>query len=449
MNAPHSAAPPGTVPSPNHLPARSRRFLPHPGFVAAAFLLAAATAQSASLSDHARTFRRQLAEQILPYWHDTAQDNLRGGYLLADDLQGRGHATQKQLVSQSRMVWGFAHAHRKGYTTTARDYLTAARKGHLFLRAHFFDPANGGYFWKTDLEGKPINDCKFLYGESFVVYAFVELHRASGEREPLQQALALYRTIQKHMYDPKHGGWIEHTERNWKPLPADDPRNEVEVVGLKSANAHLHWMEALAELYEASRDPDVGKSLAEALQINQQHFYPIEAGRSCFHRQPDWAEATGLRSAGLSYGHNVEFAWLMVRAEQVLGRAPSWKHFYAHLDHALKFGCDLDRGGLYNRGENDRPATDTSKVWWVAAEWIAALSDSLVHQPNPAHLDALDRQIQFVLRHQIDPKDALWLDTVTADGQPKSTAKAHNWKANYHDVRAIVKFIEAFGSGTQ
>jgi hypothetical protein len=33
---------------------------------------------------------------------------------------------------------------------------------------------------------------------------------------------------------------------------------------------------------------------------------------------------------------------------------------------------------------------------------------------------------------------------VTADGRPKSTGKAHSWKANYHDVRGLLKFVEAF-----
>ena len=35
-------------------------------------------------------------------------------------------------------------------------------------------------------------------------------------------------------------------------------------------------------------------------------------------------------------------------------------------------------------------------------------------------------------------KSGIWLDTVTESGQPKSTGLAHNWKANYHDVRALL-----------
>ena len=107
---------------------------------------------------------------------------------------------------------------------------------------------------------------------------------------------------------------------------------------------------------------------------------------------------------------------------------------------------DQDHGGLYNRGSDNQPASDTSKVWWVQAEMMAALTDALLHQPDKKYEAALDKLSQFVLKNGTDPRDGIWLDTVAADGQPKSTGKAHNWKANYHDVRAIVKFVEAFGS---
>lgn len=428
---------------------RDLRFGNWPGHLVlgmALIRLVATPLTAASLADDARMFRQQLTEKVLPYWYDTTQDNQHGGYLLADDQKGRRPATEKQLVSQARMVWGFAHAHRKGLSSPERDYLTAARKGYLFLLAYFRDSRHGGYYWKTDLEGKPTHDCKFLYGQAFVIYAFVELHRAGGGPKPLRDALELYQVLQKNLHDTRNGGWIEHTERDWRPLKAGDPRNQVEVVGYRSANAHLHWMEALTELYEVTRDAAVGKSLAEALRLNQQYFYPPDAGRSCFYRHPDWSPVTDPASAGLSYGHNVEFAWLMIRAEQVLGRPPSWAHFRAHIDHALRYGYDHERGGLYARGIDDQPATDTDKVWWAAAELMAALSDAVLYQPNPAYTAALDRQIRFLLQHQIDPKDGIWLDTVRADGQPKSTGKAHSWKAAYHDVRALVKFMEAFST---
>jgi mannobiose 2-epimerase len=401
--------------------------------------------RAADFAQQAQVMKARLVEKVMPYWCDTAIDRTNGGYLLADDRKGRSVATEKQVVTQSRMIWTFSHTHRKGLIGDGkRNYLRAAQTGYRFLIDHFLDPQHGGYFWKTDLEGKPVHDCKFLYGEAFVVYALVEYYRASGDTEVLRRAVDLYRTLEAKLHDRQHGGWLEHTTRDWQPLEPNDSRNQVEVVGLKSANAHLHWMEALAELYAVTSDSEVKDSLKEALRINATYFYPKDAGKSAFHRQPDWSPVTDPRSAGLSYGHNVEFAWLMIRAQEVLRDRRSWAHFDGILAHALKYGYDHERGGLYNRGEDDLPATQTDKVWWVQAEMLAALTDGLKQGRNATYAGPLDKLLRFIWNYQADPTDWIWLDTVTFDGKPKSTAKAHSWKANYHDVRAMVKFIEAF-----
>ena len=415
-------------------------------FLFATLLVTAASAQSTNRAEWARQIKTELAQKILPYWYDTAIDRQHGGYILADDAsQPAPKATEKQLVTQSRMIWGFSHAHLHGFSDARRNYLEAARQGYEFLRAHFLDNKNGGYFWTTDLAGQPLNRRKIIYGESFVIYGLVEYYRASSERAVLDQALELYRVLQKHAHDSKYGGWIEHFQEDWTPMLEPTPEAIVEVGGFKSANTHLHLMESLTELAEASRDPAVLKSSAEALQINSTWFYPKDPGRSAFHRHLDWSPVTDPSSAGLSYGHNVEFAWLMLRTEQVLGRQLSWDHFNAHVDHALKYGYDHQRGGLYSRGADDSPATDTDKIWWVQAEMLATLTDGLKHRENPAYAGALDQLLQFICEHQANPADGIWLDTVRADGTPKVTAKAHNWKANYHDVRALVKFVDAFG----
>lgn len=403
---------------------------------------------AADRAQSAREYKRQLAEKIMPYWYDTAVDRQYGGYLLSDDAAKKVlPATEKQLVTQSRMVWGFAHAHRKGLSTADRNYLNAAEQGYRFLLAHFLDPESGGYYWTTDPAGKPLNQRKIVYGEAFVIYAFVEYYRASYDEAALKRAMDLYSTLQRRAHDREHGGWIEHFERDWTPMLKRGPEAIVEVGGMKSANTHLHLMEALTELYDATHDAGVRKSLQEAVKINATYFYPREAGQSCFHRHLDWKPATEPSSAGLSYGHNVEFAWLFIRAQRVLGEPLSWDHFNAHLEHALKYGYDHQRGGLYSRGKDDQPATDTDKVWWVQAEMLAALTDALQHKQDRACSEAMDKLVDFIFKYQANPADAIWLDTVAADGTPKNTAKAHAWKANYHDVRAMVKFVEAFGGG--
>ncbi len=419
------------------------------GFLVFCALLNPNTVLAADFPAKAANYHTQLRDKILPYWLATGVDREHGGYILNDDAKRKlGPPTEKQLVSQARMIWGFSLAHRKGYSDAKHDYLQAARQGWQFLGKHFYDRENGGYFWITDLAGKPKDTRKIVYGESFVIYSLVEYYRASGDAQALAQAMDLYYALQSHAHDAKNGGWIEHFESNWTPI-LTNKNIPVEVGGFKSANTHLHLMEALTELYDVSRVAEVRQSLEEAVRLNAVYFYPSNAAQANFHRQLDWSPVTAPSSAGLSYGHNVEFGWLLIRAEQVLGRKPSWSHFEAYLQHALKYGWDPARGGLYSRGVGSQPANDTEKVWWVQAEMLAALTDALAHQPNPTYSEALMKLLDFIDRYQADPKDGVWLESLTAEGQPRSTAKAHNWKANYHDVRALQKFLESSAASNQ
>lgn len=403
------------------------------------FLLAVVHGFAADFSGSAREMGMELEEKILPYWFDT-QDRHWGGYLLNDDeVYGPRQPTEKQIVTQSRMIWGFSHAHIAGFRN--RNYLQAAEQGYRFLLDHFLDRQNGGYFWSSDLKGNLINDGKFLYGESFVIYAFVEYYRASGDAGALNHALDLHRSILAHLHDDEYGGWFEQADREWKLLSPDDQRIQFERASCKTANAHLHWMEALTELYDASHDAEVLKSLIEAVRVNQTYFYPENPARYTSYVQFDWKPMADDR---LPYGHNVEFAWLMIRAENILGLNPSWDRFYALLDHALKYGYDNERGGLYKYGFEDHRTNNTEKVWWVQAEMLAALTEALNRQSELRYEVALEKLLGFIKTSLASPKDGIWLSSTDADGRPRDTSKANSWKANYHDVRALLKFVEAF-----
>lgn len=394
------------------------------------------TTPADQLTTAAAELEQQLRTLVMPYWHDTTVDRQYGGYVL--------ESGSKQLVAQTRMIWGFAHAHRQGLSTTQRDYLAAARQGYEFLVAHFLDPQHGGYYWMTDDAGNPVNRNKMIYGQAFVIYALVEFARASEDPEPLARARELFRVLQGEAHDTQHGGWLEHFDADWTPVRQPRADVFVEVPGYKSANSHLHLMEAFTQLYLDQPDAPVREALSESLRINRQHFYPRDAAQSVFHCFPDWRRVTDERSEGLSYGHNVEFAWLMVRAQQALGEVPDWEHFYAHLDHALKNGFDHQAGGLFNLGVGDQPAWDRGKVWWSQAEMLAALTVSIQHQRRAPDVAAMELLLQFLEQQMIDPQDGIWASSVTADGETQWHSKKNNWKANYHDVRAIIMFIEAF-----
>ncbi|HTH49113.1 MAG TPA: AGE family epimerase/isomerase [Candidatus Limnocylindria bacterium] len=414
--------------------------------VALAALAGRSPSHAAELATEAAHYRQMLAEKILPYWYDTTVDWERGGYLLSDDaVRGRSVPNEKLIATQARMISTFSLVHRKGFSTAQRDYLKAAANGVKFLRAHFRDPEQGGYFWSVTLDGKPRDTHKRLFGQSFVIYALVEYSRASGDRAALEDALQLYREIQRHAHDASHGGWREQFTRGWQPLAEGDPEAVLDPAGAKGANTHLHLMEALAELYDETNDATVKESLAESLAVNRRYFFPEDAAQAAIHFSPGWRRLSGPKSEGLNYGSNVEFAWLMVQAEEALGQRPSWPQFHGYLMHTLRNGTDQKLGGVYHHGVGNQPATDTAKAWWAQAEMFAALSEGLRNQPNnAAYTVALGKLITFVNKYQADPKSGIWLESVKADGTPLATGLAGNWKANYHEVRGLLKFVETF-----
>ncbi len=414
-----------------------------------------------------------LREKLMPYWYDTSVDSRNGGYILWDRLDclpdagdswqrrllssfsSRFHLSpseegEKQLVSQSRLVFVFSLAHRLGYSDAKRNYLKAAEIGYFFLIKYMLDKRHGGFFWKTDVQGRVLESCKSLYGQAFALFALVEYYRASGLSGPLEQAVLLYKKVQEEFHDRINSGWIEHGKDDFTPLRSFSkrsllyPRSMPGVLGLKSGNTHMHWMEALVELYDMTRDGAIGVSLKEALDINKSYFFPLEAGKYCEYRRPDWGDIRVDGQDGISYGHYIEFAWLMIHVQRVLRVPADWDHFHRILAHALKYGFDHERGGFYARGFDEQPAVDRGKVWWVQAEALAGLCEALHHEIREDYNKALELLLDWIFKHQIFSEDGVWIWSTDESGKPANFTKAGSWKAAYHEVRAATKFIQFF-----
>lgn len=402
----------------------------------------------------------QLRASILPFWRRTV-DDARGGYLVYDRhptlrgglraLGARGkarlarrlHGTplprlEKHLVSQTRLVWTFSLAHRLGYDGRGDENLRAADHGYRFIEERMRDAEHGGYYWTVDLEGRPRDPRKVLYGLSFAIYALVEYHRASGGLEPLVRARQLFELVQARLRDGR-GAWIEHVERDFGPLQdgaVGATRGLPDLPGFRSSNAHLHWMEALSELLEATGDAAVRTALEEAVAINR-WFFPRDPARGSHYRT---SEGERVDEGLVAYGHNLEFGWLLLRAHEVLGTPPDRDHFQGQVRHALDHGFDHRRGGVYFSGFKDRPANRREKVWWVQAESLIALLDALRHRPDAEVEQALDRLLEWIVRCQELP-DGVWVYETTPRGRIRSFIRASSWKAAYHEVRALTRFI--------
>ena len=399
----------------------------------------------------AQEWEALLRERMLPYWH--AMVSARGGYQVSDPgdrswraqlksmIKGSQNESVRGLVSQARLIWVFSHAHLLGY-----DYLKAAQHGYAYLIETMLDREYGGFYWKTDVNRGVIEPHKILYGQAMAIYALVEYHRASALSEPLEYARSIYDLVQQNFHDATHRGWIEHCERDFTPFTRTGERlpGVPDVIGFKSGDAHLHWMEALSELYAETKDASVRESLLETIELLCTKFYPPNVNASCEYRTTDWKIVAGDEFANVSHGHMVEFAWLLLHAQQTLGLPRDWHHFESLVRHSLRYGFDHERGGLYFRGKPHEPACDTTKYWWVQAEALSALTDAVFHFDSDEYNAPLTKLVSWILNYQIRSDDGVWIVSTDAAGRPLNVKKAGEWKAAYHEVRAITKFVHSF-----
>jgi mannose/cellobiose epimerase-like protein (N-acyl-D-glucosamine 2-epimerase family) len=403
------------------------------------------------LVDIGEMLREQLVAQSLPSWCSNTLDQVHGGFLLDKGRWlslGRrdGDRRGKQLVSQSRMLWVLSHAHLHEVELDGHDLLARATDGYRFLREHFHDGEHGGYFWKTNRSGDVRDDRKVLYAHAFVIYALVEFSRASGDGGPLQEALALWRIIMDRLHDRKHRGWVEHARPDWSPL-GDRALVPVGRSGVKSANTHLHWMEALTELFAETRDPAVQKTVEEAVDLLSEHCFPVDPRSAHSHFTPAWERVLDSDASRFSLGHNVEFAWLVLHAENLVGRTPSVDRLVDYLDHALESGFDETKGGLNTHADGvGTGGSPRRRIWWVQAELLVALAVALDRAPNGERYEGvLRRHLSFVFGHQIDPRDGVWWEEVDADGRITKPEKQHDWKAGYHEIRSMMLVSDLLG----
>jgi len=380
---------------------------------------------------------RELLEDVLPFWLKYAVDEEYGGFRgqIANDLTIDPQA-HKGLILNARILWTFARAY-KVYGDEV--YLQTAHRAHDYLCRNFWDEECRGVYWMVDYLGKPVDTKKRIYGQAFMVYALAEYASASGEKEPLEKAIALYRLIEESGRDAQNGGYFETYERNWT-LAAEQRLSEVDMDEKKSMNTHLHLLEAYANLLRIWKDEGLRGRLKELSRIFLDHIIDPQT----FHLRMFFDEQWRDRSDRLSFGHDIEASWLLCEAADVLGgeaildesRKVSVKMAQAVFDQAL----DSD-GGLMYEGRG-KEIIDTDKQWWPQAEAVVGFLNAYELSGREYFLKASERSWEFIEKYIVDHTHGEWYWKVSRDGIPSNDKyKVDAWKCPYHNSRACFEVM--------
>jgi cellobiose epimerase len=391
---------------------------------------------------------KMLHEDVLDVWFPRSIDGQDGGFYSVFSRDWKpGPSQGKFSVFQGRMTWITSEMVVRRPETKDR-FLPVAQHGLEFLNDVLWDKKDGGFFWGLDDEGAISNyftDNKEMYGESFGLYGAAAAYQATRDPKALALAQNEFRWMEEHAHDKKNGGYFEVVTREGKPIQADAngmPPRELSsggfLAGYKSMNTHIHLLEAMTQLYEVWKDDLVRSRLEELLAIVRDRIC-VEPGVMNLYFTNGWRAIPDHDS----YGHDVETAYLMLEAEDVLGvpHDPKTERMAKMLvDHALAFGWDDKLGGFYGEGTTFGMAEDKTKEWWVEMEGLNALL--LMHDKYGRQTDvyfrAFQKQLNFIEKYQRDSEFHGFYQRIGEDGTPVSRNKGEIWKAAYHDGRALL-----------
>ncbi|WP_167613861.1 AGE family epimerase/isomerase [Maribellus sediminis] len=373
---------------------------------------------------------------ILEFWSSQAVDGQFGGFVGRIDHFGEVKPREsKGAVLNTRLLWTFSAA----YNLIGSEKLSRlADRAFDYLITYFWDKENGGLIWEVNHLGQGLNTRKQAYAQGFGIYAFSEYYRATGNAESLEYAKKLYQLLENNYLDKKDGGYIEALDVNWNPLK-DMRLSEKDANYPKSMNTHLHILEPYTNLYRVWPNERLKSSILHLIDVFQQHIIDQETGHFNLFFEMDWT----CKSTLVSYGHDIEGAWLIHEAaietgdEQVIAGAQ--KSALLLVDSTLKDGRDADGSLFYETEEN---LTDTDKHWWPQAEAMVGAMDAWQISGAEKYLAEVKQVWTFIKENMIDYENGEWFGRVNKNGEPYETEdKAGFWKCPYHNTRAMIEMM--------
>ena len=388
-------------------------------------------------ADYRHQAEAELAS-ILQYWQTHSLDTAHGGFL--GRISGAGApdpAAPKGGVLNARILWTFSAAYRH---TKNPQYLTLANRALDYLMAHFWDTKYGGVYWSVAADGSPLETHKQVYGQAFALYGLSEYYRATARPEVLRACQELYAWMEKYSFDQQRGGYYEATSREGVVLDRSTlSANERNVV--KTMNTHLHVLEAYANAYRIWPDAGLGQQLRRLLQTFRQHILDPKTDHQRLFFTADWTPTADL----VSYGHDIEAAWLLLEAAEVLGDhtlVQEMKVVAVNMAWAVGKTMEPDGSLLYELNRTTGHV-DSHREWWVSAEAMVGFLNAWQLTGEKIFYDQSVRSWQFAQEHLIDKAGGEWRWGVLADHSPMvKNDKIGFWKCPYHNSRACLEVIE-------
>jgi len=376
-------------------------------------------------------------KNILEYWRKNTLDIENGGFVgRIDHYNNVIDGAPKGIILNTRILWAFSRANN--FYKDSR-YDKECLRAFEYLYEHFDDKTSGGVYWEVDYMGKPSNRRKQIYAQAFCIYALSEYYKYSKNSKALNWGMQLFNFLEEKAYDAEYGGYLEAFNENWQNIK-DLRLSEKDLNAPKTTNTILHILEAYTTLYEITSDAKVEQALKRLISLFLGRIFNYQNHLKLFFTK-DWKSM----STEISYGHDIEAAWLLCHAAGILGDPALINKTNEMLVAVVKTftseAIDVDFG-IWNAKDPDNQIMDKDKHWWPQAEAMVGLCYVWQKTKEDSYFTTCRQIWQFTKTNIIDAKNGEWFFRVNMNGDPyTSEDKVGPWKCPYHNSRALIEIV--------
>ena len=395
------------------------------------------TTQLSSINFYQQEVKEEL-HNILRYWTTFTPDDINGGFVGRIDGEDTiDHLAPKGSVLNARILWSFSAAYNLEEDAA---YLKMAERAYLYISDYFIDKEFGGVYWTVDAVGKPLDTKKQVYAIAFTIYALSEYFQACKKEEVKELAIQLYHQLVEKSFDKERSGYFEAFTREWKEI--EDLRlSSKDANEKKTMNTHLHVLEAYTTLYRIWPDGGLKKQIRLLIQNFLDYIIDGNNGHLVLFLDENWKR----KSETISFGHDIEAAWLLLEAAEGIAdehliekvRKASLK-----MTDAAVEGLEED-GSLYYEYEPDQKHLIKEKHWWVQAEAMVGFYNAYELSEDEYYLKKSIDAWDFTQRQIIDKTKGEWVWGVLEDNSIMANQdKVGLWKCPYHNSRACIEIFK-------
>lgn len=372
----------------------------------------------------AESYKKDLTENIMPFWMKYGLDRENGGVYTCVDRDGSLMDTTKSVWFQGRFAFICSFAYNN--VEKNQEWLDAAKSTLEFIEKHCFDEQGHMYFSVT-AEGKPLRKRRYVFSETFAAIAMSEYALATGDQHWAKRAIQVFEDTQRFLATPGF-------------LPAKFEAD----VKLQGHSIVMILINVGSCIRKVVDDPKLTQQIDESIEKLKKYF--IHPEFKCLletvGENGEFIDTNMTRT--INPGHCIETSWFIMEEAKLRGwDKPMLDMALQVFDWSWDWGWDKQYGGIINfrdcKNLSPQDYSQDMKFWWPQCETIIASLYAYLGTGDEKYLYRHERISEWTYAHFPDAEYGEWYGYLHRDGTVAQPAKGNLYKGPFHIPRMMIK----------